>query len=91
MSVQQSKCLTSLVAKRSSQNGWHQVRRFFVKKTLVKEMLLIITNIVPLFNVEVDAGTIAENIYKFVDVNDKQPVEQKGYARKKVEGPMINY
>ena len=54
-------------------------------------MLLIITNIVPLFNVEVDAGTIAESIYKFVDVNDKQPVEQKGYARKKVEGPMINY
>ena len=30
-------------------------------------------------------GTIAESIYNFFDVNDKQPVEQKG-CRKKSRG-----
>ena len=37
------------------------------------------------------AGTIAEGIYNFLDVNDKLPVEQNGYNKKKVEGPKINY
>ena len=36
-------------------------------------------------------GTIAENIYNFLDVNDKLQVEKKKDARKKVEGPKINY
>ena len=35
-------------------------------------------------------GTIAENIYSFLDMNEKLPVEQKG-CKKKREGPKINY
>ena len=36
-------------------------------------------------------GTVAESIYNFLDVNDKLPVEKKKDARKKLEGPKINY
>ena len=35
-------------------------------------------------------GTIAENVYNFLHVNDEVPTEQTGW-RKKVEGPKIKY
>ena len=35
-------------------------------------------------------GTVAESIYNFLDVNDKLPVEQIGYRKKRDQRSIIN-
>ena len=64
-------------------------KRFFVKKTLVKEMLSVITDQCHA-SFKLMTGIIADSIYNFLDVNDKLPVEQKVY-KKKSWGAKINY
>ena len=64
-------------------------KRFFVKKTLVKEMLSVITDQCHA-SFKLMTGIIADSIYNFLDVNNKLPVEQKG-CKKKSWGAKINY
>ena len=64
-------------------------KRFYVKKTLVKEMLSVITDQCHA-SFKLMTGIIAGSIYNFLDVNDKLPVKQKG-CKKKSWGAKINY